>query len=87
MPSSCDIEDFVETHLSLRAVCDTPVARITGCVSSLRIQYAGHSPWNYSVNCTRVNRVMLISLCDYVSYICENPHVFSSSAQLSVSTW
>ena len=32
--SSCEIEDFVETHLSLQAVCDTPIARITGCVSS-----------------------------------------------------
>ena len=28
--SSCEIE-------SLQAVCDTPIARITGCVSSLRI--------------------------------------------------
>ena len=26
-----------ETHLSLQAVCDTPIARITGYVSSLRI--------------------------------------------------
>ena len=43
---------------SLQAVCDTPIARITGCVSSLRIQ-VGDSPWNYSVACTRVNRVML----------------------------
>ena len=33
--SSCEIEDFVET--SLQAVCDTPIARSTGCVSSLRI--------------------------------------------------
>ena len=36
--SSCEIEYFVETHqISLQAVCDTPIARITGCVSSLRI--------------------------------------------------
>ena len=34
--SSCEIEDFVETHI-LQAVCDTPIARIAGCVSSLRI--------------------------------------------------
>ena len=33
--SSCEIEDFVETHL--RKPCDTPIARITSCVSSLRI--------------------------------------------------
>ena len=35
--SSCEIKYFVETHLSLQAVCDTPIARITGYVSSLRI--------------------------------------------------
>ena len=35
--SSCEIEDFVETHLSLQAVCDTPISRITSVVSSLRI--------------------------------------------------
>ena len=34
--SSCEIEDFVESS-SLQAVCDTPIARITSCVSSLRI--------------------------------------------------
>ena len=33
--SSCEIEDFVETHLC--KLCDTPIARITSCVSSLRI--------------------------------------------------
>ena len=33
--SSCEIEDFVETHLCKLSVCDTPIARITGCVSSL----------------------------------------------------
>ena len=29
--SSCEIEDFVETRI-LQAVCDTPIARVTGCV-------------------------------------------------------
>ena len=33
--SSCEIEDFVETHP--RNLCDTPIARITGCC----ISYAG----------------------------------------------
>ena len=33
--SSCEIEYFVETHLC--KLCDTPIARITSCVSSLRI--------------------------------------------------
>ena len=35
--SSCKIEDFVETHLCKLSVCDTPIARTTSCVSSLRI--------------------------------------------------
>ena len=47
---------------SLQAVCDTWIARVTGCVSSLRISMVGDSPWNYSVACTRVNRVMLVNL-------------------------
>ena len=63
--SSCEIEYFVETH-SLQPVCDTPIARITGCVSSsLRIE-VGDPPCNYipgSVVAIRVNRVMLVSLC------------------------
>ena len=42
----------------LQAVCDTPITRITGYVSSLRI-WVGDSPWNYNVACTGVNRVML----------------------------
>ena len=46
---------------SLQAVCDTPIARITGCVSLLRI-LVGDSPFNYS-GAIRVNRVMLVSLC------------------------
>ena len=45
----------------MQAVCDTPIARITGCVSSLRVQ-VGDSPCNYSV-AIRVNSVMLVSLC------------------------
>ena len=32
--SSCEIEEFCRNS-SLQAVCDTPIARITGCVSSL----------------------------------------------------
>ena len=32
--SSCEIKDFCRNS-SLQAVCDTPIARITGCVSSL----------------------------------------------------
>ena len=47
--SSCEIEDFVQAHLC--KLCDTPTARITVCVSSLRI-YVGDSPWNYNVACT-----------------------------------
>ena len=31
----CEIEYVVETHLC--TLCDTPIARITGCVSTLRI--------------------------------------------------
>ena len=58
--SSCEIEYFVENS-SLQAVCDTPIAHITGCVSSLRI-YVGDPPCNYSV-AIRVNGVMLGSLC------------------------
>ena len=37
MHSSCEIEYFVETHLCKQAVCDSPIARVTGRVSSLRI--------------------------------------------------
>ena len=34
--SSGEIEYIAETHL-LQAVCDIPIARISGCVSSSRI--------------------------------------------------
>ena len=37
--SSCEIEGFVKTHRC--QLCDTPIARITGCVQ------VGDSPWNY----------------------------------------
>ena len=47
----------------MHAVCDIPIARITGCVSSLRIRQVGDSPCNYSSVAIRVNRVMLVSLC------------------------
>ena len=63
--SSCEIEDFVETHLC--KLCDTPIARITSCVPSLRIQ-VGDSPYNYSV-AIRVKRVILVSLCAKTIYI------------------
>ena len=33
--SSCEIEDFVETHLCKLVVCDTPIARITSCLCVL----------------------------------------------------
>ena len=36
--SSCEIEDFVETHICKLCVI-TPIARITGCVSSLSCVY------------------------------------------------
>ena len=31
------VRSKIKSNSSLQAVCDTPVARITGCVSSLRI--------------------------------------------------
>ena len=37
-----EIEDWVETHLC--KLCDTPIARITGCVSSLRIKVGDSLP-------------------------------------------
>ena len=54
-------ERFAEPHLCNLYV-NTPIARITGCLSSLSI-YVGDSPCNYSV-AIRVNRVMMLgSLC------------------------
>ena len=35
--SCCEIEDRCCRNSYLQAVCDTPIARITGCVPSLRI--------------------------------------------------
>ena len=62
------IKDFVQ------AVCDTPIARIVGCVSSLGIQ-VGDSPWNYSV-AIRINRVMLGSLCaKTIKPVCEGDKI------------
>ena len=43
-------------------MCDTPIARITGCMSSLRKEVSDSS-WNYIATCTRVNKVMLVCLC------------------------
>ena len=62
MYSSCAIEYFGRNQY-LQAVCDTPDARITGCVSSLGIQ-VDDSPWNHAVACTRANRVILLNLCE-----------------------
>ena len=56
-------------------MCDTPIARITGCVSSIRI-YVGDSPYNYSVD-TKVNRVKLVSLCAEI-YILLKMKIHSS---------
>ena len=57
--SSCEIEYIVQTHLCKPSVRDSPFARITGCVSSLRIY-----PLATTVSVAiRVNRVMLGSLC------------------------
>ena len=35
--SSCEIDDFVENHIYLQAVGDSPIARTTGCVSLFKI--------------------------------------------------
>ena len=61
----CEIEDFVETHFCKLAVCDTPIARSTGCVSSLRYILVGDSG-PLELQCSLYqgpNRVMLINLC------------------------
>ena len=41
--SSCEIEDSCRNSY-LQAVCDTPIARIVGCVSSLRIMWGSRLP-------------------------------------------
>ena len=45
-------------------MCDTPIARITGCMSSLDYGYRSASNLRntHSVD-TRVNKLMLVSLC------------------------
>ena len=58
--SSCELKDFVGTHIC--KLCVILRSRVLLGVSSLRI-LVGDSRWNYSVACTRVNRVMLVSLC------------------------
>ena len=55
------IEEFVETHIC--KLCVMLRSRVLLGVSSSRIQ-VGDSPWNYTVACTRVNRVMIINLCE-----------------------
>ena len=74
--SSCEIEDFCRNP-SLQAVCDTPIARITGCVSSWRI-WVGDSPCNYGVLIAiGVNRVMLVSLCaETVKPVCVGDKIW-----------
>ena len=60
--SSCEIEDFVETHLcKLCVILRTRVLRVV-CPHQGHEQ-VGDSPCNYSSVAIRVNRVMLVSLC------------------------
>ena len=47
----------------LLAVCDTPIARITGCVIIKDMGRLLPLELHNSVACTRVSRVMLINLC------------------------
>ena len=42
--SICQVKDFVETHLVLRAVCDTQNARIAGGLSHPEIVFRFPSP-------------------------------------------
>ena len=62
MHSSCEIEDFVETHLCKLYVNDIPIARITGRVSSLRTQHTKGRRLPLELACTRVNRAMITNL-------------------------
>ena len=58
--SSCEIEDFVETHLcKLCAILRSRVLRVVCPHQGYR---SATPPCNYSV-AIRVNRVMLVSLC------------------------
>ena len=59
MHSSCEIEDRFRRSSSLHAMCDTPIARITVCVLSKDISLR----LPFELACTRVNRVMLFTLC------------------------
>ena len=65
-------------------MCDTPIARITGCVFSLRIQ-VGDSHCNYSV-AIRVNRVMLGRLCadNYKTRFCGGQYLTAVEGNASV---
>ena len=59
--SSCVIEDFVETYLGKLYVCVIFRSRVLLGVCVYRS--ATPLPWNYSVACTGVNRMMFINLC------------------------
>ena len=59
-PTEHDLVTF-RRNSSLQAACDTSIARVTGCVSSLRILVGDSLLCNYSVAIS-VNRVMLVSL-------------------------
>ena len=56
---SCEGEDFLETHIC--ELCDTPIARVAGFVSCSLGTQVGDSPLELA--CTKVKRVMLVSLC------------------------
>ena len=65
-------------------MCDTPIARTTGCVSLLKIQVRDCSQ-NYSVARTRVNRVILVTLCaEAIKSVFERPKS-DSSGRKSIS--
>ena len=56
------VRSKISSKLILQAVCNAPIAPIAGCVSPLLRIQVGDSTWNYSVACTRVDRVTLINL-------------------------
>ena len=71
MYSSCEIEDLVEIHICKLCVIRTPIARVT----SLRA-CVGDFPCNYSVACTRVDRVMSVSLCaETIKHVLEGDKI------------